>query len=69
MLRWSNPVLGAQGSGVFIGDLEGTPLIGAWTRFVLREASLALARLPLAERWQLPVNNVKGGFTSLPGAA
>ncbi|MFM0204082.1 EAL domain-containing protein [Paraburkholderia fungorum] len=56
LLRWGHPKFGAGGPGLFIGELEGTRLLGALTCFVLREASNALTQLPFAQHWHISVN-------------
>ncbi|REE22600.1 EAL domain-containing protein (putative c-di-GMP-specific phosphodiesterase class I) [Paraburkholderia sp. BL27I4N3] len=56
LLRWDHPTFGAGGPGQFIGELEGTRLLCALTRFVLREANSALAQLPFAQHWHISVN-------------
>ncbi len=56
LLRWNHPKFGAGGPGQFIGELEGTRLLGALSCFVLREASSALTQLPFAQHWHVSVN-------------
>ena len=56
LLRWGHPKFGAGGPGQFIGELEGTSLLGALTCFVLREANSALTQLPFAQHWHISVN-------------
>jgi len=56
LLRWGHPKFGAGGPGLFIGELEGTRLLGALTCFVLREANNALTQLPFAQHWHISVN-------------
>ncbi|MFM0055199.1 EAL domain-containing protein [Paraburkholderia phytofirmans] len=56
LLRWDHPKFGAGGPAQFIGELEGTGLICALTRFVLREANSALTQLPSAQHWHISVN-------------
>ncbi|WP_254615882.1 EAL domain-containing protein [Cupriavidus basilensis] len=56
LLRWDHPKFGAGGPGKFIGELEGTRLLCALTRFVLREANSALTKLPFAQHWHISVN-------------
>ncbi|MFM0704378.1 EAL domain-containing protein [Paraburkholderia sediminicola] len=56
LLRWGHPKFGAGGPGQFIGELEGTRLLGALTCFVLREANSARTQLPFPQRWHISVN-------------
>ncbi len=56
LLRWDHPKFGAGGPGLFIGELEGTRLLGALTCFVLREANNALTQVPFAQHWHISVN-------------
>ena len=56
LIRWDHPTFGAGGPGQFIGELEGTRLLCALTRFVLREANSAVAQLPFAQHWHISVN-------------
>ncbi len=56
LLRWSHPRFGAGGPGRFIGELEGTSLLGALSCFVLREANSALTKLPFAQHWHVSAN-------------
>lgn len=56
LLRWAHPRFGAGGPGVFIGELEGTRLLGELTRFVLREANSALTQPPFPQHWHISVN-------------
>jgi EAL domain-containing protein (putative c-di-GMP-specific phosphodiesterase class I) len=56
LLRWDHPKFGAGGPGQFIGDLEGTRLLGALTCFVLREANNALTQLPFPQHWHISAN-------------
>ncbi|CAD6559850.1 putative cyclic di-GMP phosphodiesterase PdeG [Paraburkholderia kirstenboschensis] len=46
----------SRGPGQFIGELEGTHLLGALTCFVLREAHSALTQLPFPQHWHISVN-------------
>ena len=56
LLRWGHPRFGAGGPGQFMGELEGTHLLGALTRFVLREANNALTQPPFPQHWHISVN-------------
>jgi EAL domain-containing protein (putative c-di-GMP-specific phosphodiesterase class I) len=56
LLRWGHPKFGARGPGLFVGELEGTRVLGELTCFVLREANNALAHLPFAQHWHISVN-------------
>ncbi|WP_286797589.1 EAL domain-containing protein [Pandoraea sp. 64-18] len=56
LLRWGHPKFGAAGPGQFIGKLEGSRLLGALTRFVLREATNALSQPPFPQHWHISVN-------------
>ncbi|MFM0380006.1 EAL domain-containing protein [Paraburkholderia strydomiana] len=56
LLRWGHPRFGAGGPGQFIGELEGTRLLGELTRFVLREANNALTQPPFPQHWHISVN-------------
>ncbi|VVE44089.1 EAL domain-containing protein [Pandoraea soli] len=56
LLRWGHPKFGAGGPGQFIGKLEGSRLLGALTRFVLREATNALSQPPFPQHWHISVN-------------
>lgn len=56
LLRWVHPTFGAAGPGQFIGELQGTRLLGELTRFVLREANHALIQPPFPQHWHISVN-------------
>ena len=56
LLRWGHPEFGAGGPGLFIGELEGTRLLGALTCFVLREANNTLTQLPFPQHWHISIN-------------
>jgi len=56
LLRWRHPKFGSAGPGRFIAEIEGTRLLNALTRFVLREANDALAQRPFARDWHISVN-------------
>jgi EAL domain-containing protein (putative c-di-GMP-specific phosphodiesterase class I) len=56
LLRWGHPKFGVAGPGQYIGELEGTRLLGALTRFVLREANNALTQPPFPQHWHISVN-------------
>jgi c-di-GMP phosphodiesterase len=56
LIRWTHPKFGAVSPAVFMGDVEGSRLLGPVTRFVLQRATSEIAQATSVRPFHLAVN-------------